>query len=50
MMNAMVIDRICDLSLEDQPLRPLQLPIPEPGTRQILIEVTVCGVCHTELD
>jgi propanol-preferring alcohol dehydrogenase len=50
MMNTMVIDRICDLSHEDQPLTPTQLPVPVVGPKQILIQVTACGVCHTELD
>ena len=25
-------------------------PVPEPGRAEILIEVSACGVCHTELD
>ncbi|MDH3711829.1 MAG: alcohol dehydrogenase catalytic domain-containing protein, partial [Cyclobacteriaceae bacterium] len=28
----------------------MDLPIPEPGSQEILIKVSVCGVCHTELD
>jgi propanol-preferring alcohol dehydrogenase len=26
------------------------VPRPEPGKGEILVEVAVCGVCHTELD
>ncbi len=50
MMNAMVIDRISDLSLESRPLTPVRLPIPEAGEGELLIQVMACGVCHTELD
>ena len=32
------------------PLLPADLPVPEPGPREILIKVSACGVCHTELD
>ena len=32
-----------------QPLRPAELPEPEPGPGQVLIEVRACGVCRTDL-
>jgi propanol-preferring alcohol dehydrogenase len=32
------------------PLRLEQVPEPTPGEGQILIRISVCGVCHTELD
>src|SRR5262245_4470162 len=32
-----------------QPLRPADLPVPEPAADQILIRVTACGVCRTDL-
>jgi propanol-preferring alcohol dehydrogenase len=50
MMNAMVLDRICDLSKENEPLTMTRMPVPEVGGAQLLIKVTACGVCHTELD
>jgi propanol-preferring alcohol dehydrogenase len=31
------------------PLRCANLPIPEPGPRQILVKVAACGVCRTDL-
>ncbi len=49
-MDAMIIDRIHDLSREDQALQFVQLPVPDVGAGQILIKVAACGVCHTELD
>jgi alcohol dehydrogenase, propanol-preferring len=42
-MRAMVLER------QREPLRPAQLPDPEPGPRQVLIAVAACGVCRTDL-
>jgi propanol-preferring alcohol dehydrogenase len=47
-MQAMVLDRSCPV--EERPLRPADLPIPEPGDKEILVKVSVCGACHTDLD
>ena len=36
----------------DQPRQPLRLedlPVPEPGPRELLLEVYVCGICRTDL-
>lgn len=49
-MQAMVLDRIYDLNREDSPLRLTDLPVPQPAGHEVLIRVSVCGVCHTELD
>ncbi|MEJ2591196.1 MAG: zinc-dependent alcohol dehydrogenase family protein [Candidatus Thiodiazotropha sp.] len=49
-MRAMVIDRILSLERESQPLVASTLPIPAPGSGEILVKVSACGVCHTELD
>lgn len=49
-MKAMVLKKICDLSIEKNPLELTNLPIPEPGKNEILVKVSTCGVCHTELD
>jgi alcohol dehydrogenase, propanol-preferring len=49
-MKAMVIDRITDLSRDKEPLKAVECPDPVAGAGQILVEVSVCGVCHTELD
>jgi propanol-preferring alcohol dehydrogenase len=32
-----------------QPLRAAELPDPEPGTGQVLLEIRACGVCRTDL-
>ena len=49
-MKAMVLNGICDLSENRQPLELVDLPDPVPGNKEILIKVSACGVCHTELD
>ena len=35
--------------VEQQPLELVSLPIPQPGSGQIRVNVQVCGVCHTDL-
>ena len=49
-MKAMVVQRICDLKETKTPLKLVELPEPEPGEQEILVNVSACGVCHTELD
>lgn len=50
MMQAMVLEKLCDLGFEREPLRLLDMPVPEPTADEVRIRVTTCGVCHTELD
>jgi alcohol dehydrogenase, propanol-preferring len=49
-MKAMVLSRLSSLDLNDQPLTAMEVPVPVPGAGQMLIRVSACGVCHTELD
>lgn len=49
-MRAMVMERVVDLAREDDPLRLVELPDPIPGPNDVILEVSCCGVCHTELD
>jgi propanol-preferring alcohol dehydrogenase len=49
-MKAMVIDQIVSLKENPAPLVWREMPDPVPGEGEILIRVTACGVCHTELD
>jgi propanol-preferring alcohol dehydrogenase len=49
-MKAMVLDNLCDLNEETPLLRLTDLPEPIPGNTEILVKITACGVCHTELD
>jgi propanol-preferring alcohol dehydrogenase len=47
-MKAIVLDR--HSLIEDKPLKLTELPVPVPDDNQVLIKVTVCGSCHTDLD
>jgi len=49
-MKAWIIDRICDLTTESHPLKRVELPVPVPEEGELLIHVSTCGVCHTEID
>jgi alcohol dehydrogenase, propanol-preferring len=49
-MRAMIIRRIAALDEVPDPLELVDLPVPGPGERDILVKVSACGVCHTELD
>jgi alcohol dehydrogenase, propanol-preferring len=49
-MRAMTIGRIGPVSEGSSPLDRAELPVPSAGNGEVLIRVSVCGVCHTELD
>lgn len=46
----MVLERLGPVGAGAGPLVPRERPEPRPGPGQVLIEVSACGVCHTELD
>ncbi len=50
MMKAMVMERIVDLAVDASPLVLRRMPEPDIGPGDLLVRVTACGVCHTELD
>ena len=49
-MKAMMLHRICKLDETAQPLRLSEVPDPFANQKEILVRVSACGVCHTELD
>ncbi len=49
-MKAMVLENIAPLRDNRNPLRLIDFPKPVPGSNEILVELSVCAVCHTELD
>jgi propanol-preferring alcohol dehydrogenase len=61
-MKAMVLKEFCEIEIEGEPRKRPDLPLkrnalemaeisdPVPGEREILVQVSTCGVCHTELD
>jgi propanol-preferring alcohol dehydrogenase len=49
-MKAMVLKELCSLEANQTPLEMADWPVPVPGEKEILVRVSACGVCHTELD
>ncbi len=49
-MKAMVLHRLHQLQENPNPLVLEELPDPSPADDEILVRISVCGVCHTELD
>ena len=47
MMQSMILNS--PKGVDDNPLEPADITIPEPGPGEILVRVRVCGVCHTDL-
>ncbi len=46
----MLLHNLCDLESNPTPLSLVHVPAPKPQLRKLLIRVSACGVCHTELD
>ncbi len=46
----MVLKKLCRLRENPTPLELTELPDPVPAKNEILVKVSACGVCHTELD
>ncbi len=49
-MRAMVLDAVGPVRDNPRPLRLAELPDPVPLRDELLVRVSACGVCHTELD
>ncbi len=46
-MKAMLLEQTA--SIEQNPLKRADIPLPEPRVGELLINVLACGVCHTDL-
>ena len=46
----MLLDKLCRLGKNRQPLRFAELADPVPGKHELLVRISACGVCHTEVD
>lgn len=46
----MILPKLGSFEENPDPLVPVELPVPEPAEGEVRIRVSVCGVCHTELD
>jgi propanol-preferring alcohol dehydrogenase len=50
-MKAMVLSKSRPIETGGKdPLEMVDLPVPAPAPDQLLIKVSVCGICHTEID
>jgi len=49
-MKAMLLTRTVDLTKEREPLMLSDIPVPEPRHGEVLVRISACGVCHTDLD
>jgi propanol-preferring alcohol dehydrogenase len=49
-MKAMVLKKVGSLADNPEPLALEELPEPRAGDGEVVVQVSVCGVCHTELD
>jgi propanol-preferring alcohol dehydrogenase len=49
-MKAMMLYKVGAIADNKNPLVLVDMPAPVPGGNEILIKVSTCGVCHTELD
>lgn len=49
-MKAWLLDGVYDLRKDREPLRSANIPMPQPKAGELLIRISCCGVCHTELD
>ncbi len=49
-MKAMLLTKICNIQENKTPLELMDIAIPDVKENEILVEVSSCGVCHTELD
>jgi len=49
-MKAMVLNETCKLEYNPTPLKLTDWPAPSPRENELLVKISACGVCHTELD
>ncbi len=49
-MKAMLLKSHVDINPQATPLDLIQHPEPIPAPGEVLLRVTRCGICHTELD
>lgn len=49
-MRAWIINHITDLTKDTEPLELIEIKKPVPEDHEMLIKISCCGVCHTELD
>jgi propanol-preferring alcohol dehydrogenase len=46
----MLLETISTVEKDSEPLRFVEMRDPSPAEKEILVQISACGVCHTELD
>ena len=49
-MKALILEKITSFKENNNPLKLIDIPIPELKKDEVLLKISSCGVCHTELD
>ncbi len=49
-MKALILEKITTLENNNTPLKLVDIPVPEIKKDEVLIKISACGVCHTEID
>lgn len=49
-MKALILEKISLLQDNPSPLVLVEIPTPKPKPKEILVKISACGICHTELD
>ena len=49
-MKAVILEKIVGLKENKRPLKLVELTKPAIRDKEILVKISACGVCHTELD
>jgi propanol-preferring alcohol dehydrogenase len=49
-MKAMVLEAVTDMTKNERPLAARNMPEPELSGDRVLVRISACGVCHTEID
>ncbi len=49
-MKAMILERLSSLDSVKTPLRLVDIRVLTPGANEILVKLSECAICHTELD
>lgn len=49
-MKALILEKVSPLKDNPSPLVLVDMPTPKPKAKEILVKISACGICHTELD